>query len=123
MTSFTTELIAKAKAAKSPEELLELAKANGVELTEEEAKTCFEQLHTNAAISDDELEAVAGGGICEFFEDFFRTRNRFNESSNPYCGDRPNITNLPYKPDAQTSDSGIMRLPYDSDDNNKIVFL
>ena len=50
MNNITTELIAKAKAAKSAEELLELAKENGVELTAEEAKTCFEQLHTNAAI-------------------------------------------------------------------------
>ena len=123
MTYLTTELIAKAKAAKSAEELFELAKANGVELTEEEAKTCFEQLHTNAAISDDELEAVAGGGICEYFEEFFRVRNRLHESSCPYCDDKPKVTNLPYKPDAPTFDSGIKPLPYDSDDKNKIVFL
>ena len=32
------ELIAKAKQAKNPEELLALAKENGVELTEESAK-------------------------------------------------------------------------------------
>ena len=32
------ELLAKAKAAKSPEELLALAKENGIELTEEEAR-------------------------------------------------------------------------------------
>lgn len=123
MTDFTTELIAKAKAAKSAEELLELAKANNVELTAEEAKTCFEQLHTNAAISDDELEAVAGGGICEFFEDFFQTRNRPSESSCPYCGDKPNITSLPYKPDIPTSDIIITPLPYNSDDKNKIIRL
>ena len=65
MKNLTPELAAKAKAAKSAEELLELAKANGVELTETEAKTYFEQLHTNAAVSDDELEAVAGGSFCD----------------------------------------------------------
>ena len=37
MTNYTPELIAKARAAKSAEELFELAKANNVELTEEEA--------------------------------------------------------------------------------------
>ncbi len=37
MKNFTPEMIEKAKTAKSAEGLLELAKKNGVELTEEEA--------------------------------------------------------------------------------------
>ena len=49
MKNLTPELIAKAKAAKSTEELLALAKENNVELTEEEAKTYFEQLNANGA--------------------------------------------------------------------------
>lgn len=66
MMNVTPELIAKVKAAQSAEELLALAKENSVELTEEEAKTYFEQLNTNGAVSDDELENVAGGGfICD----------------------------------------------------------
>ena len=64
MKNFTPELIAKAKTAKSAEELLALAKDNNVELTEEEAKTYFEQLNANGAVADDELDAVAGGGSC-----------------------------------------------------------
>ncbi|MBQ4274453.1 MAG: hypothetical protein IJB94_05745 [Clostridia bacterium] len=63
MKNLTPELIAKAKAAKSAEELLALAKENNVELTEAEAKTYFEQLNANGAVSDDELGAVAGGGF------------------------------------------------------------
>ena len=63
MKNLTTELIAKAKTAKSAEELLALAKDNNVELTEEEAKTYFEQLNANSAVSDDELELVAGGSF------------------------------------------------------------
>ena len=61
MTNITPELIAKAKVAKSAEELFELAKANNVEMTEEEAKTYFAQLSANATVADEELEAVAGG--------------------------------------------------------------
>ena len=61
MKNLTPELIAKAKAAKSAEELLALAKENDIELTEEEAKTYFEQLNANGAISDEELDVVAGG--------------------------------------------------------------
>ena len=61
MKNFTTELIAKAKAAESAEKLFEIAKENGVELTAEEAKTYFAQLNANGAVSDDELDAVAGG--------------------------------------------------------------
>ena len=63
MKNLTPELIAKAKAAESAEKLFEIAKANNVELTEEEAKTYFEQLNANGAVSDDELKDVAGGGF------------------------------------------------------------
>ena len=64
MKNLTPELIAKAKAAKSAEELLKIAKENDVELTETEAKTYFAQLNANGAVSDDELDAVAGGDGC-----------------------------------------------------------
>ena len=63
MKNFTPELIAKAKTAKSAEELLELAKVNNVELTETEAKTYFAQLNANGAVSDVERAAVAGGSF------------------------------------------------------------
>ena len=39
MMNFNTEMIEKAKAAKSAEELIALAKDNGVEMTADEAKT------------------------------------------------------------------------------------
>jgi predicted ribosomally synthesized peptide with nif11-like leader len=61
MTNLTPELIAKAKAAKSSEDLIVLAKANHIELTEDEAKTYWAQLNENGAISDEELDLVAGG--------------------------------------------------------------
>ena len=68
MKNFTPELIEKAKNAKSAEELLKYAGENGVEITEEEAKTYFAQLNANGAVSDDELDAVAGGGSCPVVE-------------------------------------------------------
>lgn len=56
------ELIAKAKEAKTPEELMALAKENGMELTEETANAYFAKLHpTTGELSDDELDNVAGG--------------------------------------------------------------
>ena len=59
------EMIAKAKEAKSVEELIALAKENGIELNQEDAKMYFEQLNAKKGeLSDDELDAVAGGG-CE----------------------------------------------------------
>ena len=61
MLNFTPEMITKAKAAKSAEELMALAKENNVELTEEEAKTYFEQLNASGSVTDDELDMVAGG--------------------------------------------------------------
>ena len=57
------ELVNKARKAKSVEELLALAKENGIELTNEQAKEYFAQLNpTKGELSDDELEDVAGGG-------------------------------------------------------------
>ena len=61
MTSYTPDLIAKAKAAKSAEELFELAKVNGMEITKEDARTYFDQLNATGVVSDDELDSVAGG--------------------------------------------------------------
>ena len=64
-----TELIAKARTAKSPEELLALAKENGIELTEETAKMYFDQLHPKTGeLDDDELDNVAGG--CDDYDPF-----------------------------------------------------
>ena len=60
--NISKELLEKAKTAKSAEELLELAKAENVELTEEEAAKAFEELNRNGEISDEELDNVAGGG-------------------------------------------------------------
>ena len=56
------ELMRKAKDAKNAEEILALAKENGVELTEERAEAYFQQLRKNGELSDDELDNVAGGG-------------------------------------------------------------
>ena len=65
MKNLTPEMIEKAKAAGSAEELLELAKANGVEMTADEAAAYFAQLNPKSGeLDDDDLDAVAGGG-CE----------------------------------------------------------
>ena len=55
----TQEIIEKAKNTETVEELIKLARKNGVELTEEEAKATFEEAHQ--ALSDDELDNVEGG--------------------------------------------------------------
>ena len=56
------EMILKAKQATSAEELLSLAKENGIEMTEESAQAYFEQLHKKGELADEELDNVAGGG-------------------------------------------------------------
>ena len=58
---FTVEQTKKAKTAKSAEELIALAKENGLELTEEEAKNYFAELNKEGALADDELDNVSGG--------------------------------------------------------------
>ena len=55
------ELLEKAKTAKTAEELIEMAKAEKIELTEEEAAKVFAELHKMGELSDEELDNVAGG--------------------------------------------------------------
>ncbi len=47
------------------EELLALAKENGIELTGERAREVFNSLHSSEELADEELENVAGGGCVE----------------------------------------------------------
>lgn len=57
------DLIEKAKAAQSVEELIALAKENGMEITAEEAKEYFARLNpVRGGLSDEELDNVSGGG-------------------------------------------------------------
>lgn len=58
----TKEMMEKAKAAKSAAELLELAKAEGIEMTAEEAEMRFAELNKKGELSDEELDNVSGGG-------------------------------------------------------------
>lgn len=63
MQDFNAEMIEKAKVAKSAEELLEIAKAEGINITVDEAATYFAQLNPEGAeLSDTELDNVSGGG-------------------------------------------------------------
>ena len=58
----TQETIEKAKTAGSAEELLSIAKENGIDMTADEAKTYFEQLNANS-LDDDLLDGVSGGWL------------------------------------------------------------
>ncbi|MGN1103607.1 MAG: hypothetical protein ACI4QI_01905 [Candidatus Coproplasma sp.] len=62
--NISKELIQKAKTAKTAEELLEMAKAEGVELSKEEAARYFAELNKSGELSDEELDNVSGGDFC-----------------------------------------------------------
>ena len=55
------ELLKKLKAAKSAQELIELAKAEGKELPADEAEKMFAELNAEGELPDDASENVAGG--------------------------------------------------------------
>ena len=60
------ELLEKAKTAKKAEELIEMAKAENIELSEEQAAKAFAELNKSGELSDEELDNVAGG--CDGFK-------------------------------------------------------
>ena len=82
--NFTLELIEQARQAKSPEALLTLAEANGMTLTQDEARDYFAQLHEpcnqSGELSDEELNNVAGGG-CHYKD------GRLIVTIDHYCSD------------------------------------
>lgn len=70
----------KARAAKSPEELLKIAHDNGqLEFTEENARVYFNALNHRGELSDEELDVSAGG--CAL-----RAHNQKMVSAVNYCG-------------------------------------
>ena len=56
------ELLEKLQAAKSVEELIEMAKAEGAEIPADKAQELFAKLN-DGELSDDKAEAVAGGVV------------------------------------------------------------
>lgn len=77
MNDFDSEIIEKAKSAESVEELLEIAKANNVEITAEDASAYFAQLNPRCGeLNDDELDNVAGGACSQASEAY----------TCPHCG-------------------------------------
>ena len=82
------ELLEKAQNAKSVEELVAIAKENGIELTAEEAKTYFAKLNNKSGeqLADDELNNVAGGRKCgTIYYDEKPVVTAFNTCDN-FCG-------------------------------------
>ena len=68
----TKEQIERAAACESAAELQAPAKSEGIALTDEEAEAYFAEL-TDVQVSDDELDAVSGGGkeaVTEAPDDF-----------------------------------------------------
>ena len=55
------DFLAKLKDVKSVDDVIALAKENGLEITPEKAKELFDQINSNCELSDDELEGAAGG--------------------------------------------------------------
>ena len=90
--AFTNEQSEKAKAAASVDELIALAKAEEIELSEEKAKAIFAELHAEEAeLSDMELDNVAGGGCPDdIYADVecsnCRTMNPYNQLHCVNCG-------------------------------------
>ena len=66
------ELFKKLKAAKSAQELIELAKAEGAEIPADKAEELFAKLNAEGELSDEDLEEIAGGIIRVYVYDRFR---------------------------------------------------
>ena len=61
----TKEMIIKAMACETPEELREYAKSEGIEISKEEAEAYFAELQ-DLELDDAMLQNAAGGGLFEY---------------------------------------------------------
>ena len=64
----TKEMIIKAMACETPEELREYAKSEGFEISKEESEVYFAELQ-DLELDDAMLENAAGGGLFDYFKD------------------------------------------------------
>ena len=74
LNSLTKEQIAMAAQCKTPEELIELAKKAGVELTIEEAQAYLDELQ-DEELDEAALDKVAGGGDGKTWKEKFKKKN------------------------------------------------
>ena len=79
----TKEQLEKAKQIKSPKELLAFAEENGIELTEENVKQGFAQLHKEGEVTDEELDNVSGGSCSDDFDTWWKVTK--GDCSVMYC--------------------------------------
>ncbi len=113
------ELKKKAMEAASAEEVMEIVRAAGKEITAEEAKQFFEKVQaqkTDKALSLDELEAVSGGqewGNCVWVRDYATegcaatvepSSNCWGTDGNCWVG---NISYIPGPVDVKCPDCGV----------------
>lgn len=61
------EVLKKVKGATSVEEVLAIAREDGMELSIENAEKIYNHVNQNRELSDDELERVVGGFLFFFF--------------------------------------------------------
>ena len=64
MLNINKEMLAAAMQCKSADELVELAKSNGYEITQEQAEAYLEQF-SSYELTDKELEDISGSGFGE----------------------------------------------------------
>ncbi len=98
--NLTPEMIAKAKTARSAEELITIAKAEGInDLTEEELVKIYEQLNPNMGeMADDELDMVSGGDGCFDNKHSAEYNSFYYNRVCPKCGSQ-NIRGIPIQHD------------------------
>ena len=95
---FTEEQLKKMNSAKTAEELIAIAKAEGIEATEEQIRAQFDAMHKEGEIADDELDNVAGGCGEHTIETHVFCRNPHcsqKGSTQIFEGDRRDITRCP----------------------------
>ena len=81
---FTNEMIKKAQKAASAEELIQIAMAEGISLSAEDAERYFAFLHESKELTENELEAVSGG---ELDGKGSRPTPKYNDSQRVYWYD------------------------------------
>ncbi len=79
------ELFENSKKCTSVQELMVLAKENGMEMTEKQAEVVFANISKSSEVADNELDAVVGGNVANYMQGDPEFKSDY---SCPICGSK-----------------------------------
>jgi len=118
------EILEKVSKCKTAEEVLELAKSNGKNISKDQAKKLFDTTHANGELTDEEVSNVSGAGCNDdrhsYEKVFFKTREEAERNYIFHIGQ--NVEWFPYNTGNCTTNCNITKRKAEYSDNHHAYY-